>query len=414
MRREKLYVNDAYIPYLKAPQRTQIFYGGSSSGKSFFIAQRVIMDVIGGRNYLVVRNVGATLRYSVFNQLKKTILAMGLESSFHISGNMVITYKPNGKQILFSGLDDVEKLKSVTPEVGVLTDVWIEEATEVAYEDFKQLSKRLRGLTGDKALDALPKRITFTFNPIMKTHWIYSTFFTDWDDTKSKYETEDLLIVKTTYKDNQFLTPDDIKALESEKDPYYYAVYSLGEWGVLGKVIFKNWHTEDLTDLIPTFDHIYNGLDFGFADDPNALVRCHLDKKRKKIYVFEEMVKAGMYNDELADYLKEHIGTQYVTCDAAEPKSIGDLCRRGIRAKSAVKGADSVNFGIKFLQSYEIIVDLRCQTLRNELQVYHWKEDKYGNTLQIPVDADNHTIDALRYALEDVMLMETAKAAKRL
>lgn len=414
MRREKLYVNDAYIPYLKAPQRTQIFYGGSSSGKSFFIAQRVIMDVIGGRNYLVVRNVGATLRYSVFNQLKKTILAMGLESSFHISGNMVITYKPNGKQILFSGLDDVEKLKSVTPEVGVLTDVWIEEATEVAYEDFKQLSKRLRGLTGDEALDALPKRITFSFNPIMKTHWIYSTFFCDWDDTKNKYETEDLLIVKTTYKDNQFLTADDVKALESEKDPYYYAVYSLGEWGVLGKVIFKNWHTEDLTDLIPTFDHIYNGLDFGFADDPNALVRCHLDKKRKRIYVFEEMVKAGMYNDELADYLKAHIGTQYVTCDAAEPKSIGDLCRRGIRAKSAVKGADSVNFGIRFLQSYEIVVDIRCQTLRNELQVYHWKEDKYGNTLQIPVDADNHTIDALRYALEDVMLMETAKAAKRL
>lgn len=410
--KQKLYVNDVYLPYLDAQHRTQIFYGGSSSGKSFFLAQRVIKDVVQGRNYLVVRNVGSTLRNSVFNQLKKTILALGLESFFHVSGNMAITCKLNGKQILFSGLDDVEKLKSITPEVGILTDVWIEEATEVPYEAYKQLTKRLRGI--DETGEAVKKRITFSFNPVMKTHWIFNEFFGNWDDTKNVYETDDLLILKTTYKDNKYLTEDDIRALESEKDPYYFAVYSLGEWGILGKVIFKNWHTEDLTKLIPTFDHIYNGLDFGFAEDPNALVRCHLDRKRKKIYVFEEMVQAGMYDDQLADELRHRIGTQYVTCDAAEPKAISDLCRRGIRAKSAVKGADSVNYGIRFLQGYEIIVDVRCQTLKNELQVYHWKEDKYGNTLQIPVDKDNHTIDALRYALEDVMLQDIGRAAKRL
>lgn len=226
--KQKIYVNDAYIQYLKAPQRTQIFYGGSSSGKSFFLAQRVIMDVIEGRNYLVVRNVGSTLRNSVFNQLKKTILALGLESSFHISGNMAITCKLNGRQILFSGLDDVEKLKSITPEVGILTDVWIEEATEVPYEAYKQLTKRLRGVTGDQQLDKLTKRVTFSFNPVMKTHWIYREFFDVWDDTKTVYKSEDLLIVKTTYKDNKFLTPDDKRALESEKDPYFHDVYTLG------------------------------------------------------------------------------------------------------------------------------------------------------------------------------------------
>lgn len=412
--KQKLYVNDVYLPYLNAPQRTQIFYGGSSSGKSFFLAQRVIMDVVNGRNYLVVRNVGSTLRNSVFNQLKKTILAFGLESFFHISGNMAITYKPNGRQILFSGLDDVEKLKSITPEVGILTDVWIEEATEVPYEAYKQLTKRLRGVTGDKELDKLTKRVTFSFNPVMKTHWIYNEFFDVWDDSKRLYEGEDLLILKTTYKDNNFLTKDDIRALESEKDPYFYDVYTLGNWGILGKVIFKNWRAEDLTQLIPTFDNIYNGLDFGFAEDPNALVRCHLDRKRKKIYVFEEMVRSGMFDDELAEELKRRIGAQYVTCDTAEQKAIADLCRRGVRAKSAVKGADSVTYGIRFLQGYEIIVDIRCQNLKNELQVYHWKEDKYGNTLPIPVDKDNHTIDALRYALEDVMLQDYGRAAKRL
>lgn len=183
---------------------------------------------------------------------------------------------------------------------------------------------------------------------------------------------------------------------------------------MLGKVIFKNWHTEDLSDRIASFDHIYNGLDFGFADDPNALVRCHLDQKRKRIYIFEEMVKAGMHDDELAEELHKRIGTQYINCDYSDVKSIADLNRRGIRAKAVAKGADSILFGIRFLQGYEIIVDVRCQTIKNELQTYHWQEDKWGNALQRPVDRDNHTIDALRYALEDVMLAAKAKAAIRL
>lgn len=411
--RKPLVVNDAYIPFLNAEQRTQIYYGGSSSGKSFFLAQRCVIDVINGRNYLVTRNVGKTIRNSVYNQIVKTIQAMGLAHEFKISGSdFAITCKRNGRQILFSGLDDVEKLKSVTPAVGILTDIWIEEATEIQYESYKQLTKRLRGR--DEGFEKLSKRIIFSFNPVMKTHWIYKEFFGMWDDSKNLYESDDLLILKTTYKNNNFLTEDDIKALENETDKYYYDVYTLGNWGVLGKVIFKNWRTEDLTNLIPTFDKIYNGLDFGFAEDPNALVRCHLDRKRKKIYIFEEMVQTGMHDDELAEKLRTIIGTQYVTCDSAEPKSIDDLCRKGIRAKSAVKGADSINFGIRFLQGYELIVDVKCQVLKNELQVYHWQEDKYGNAMKKPVDKDNHCIDALRYALEDVMLQETGRAARRI
>lgn len=411
--KQQILINDAYLPFLDDDTRTQIFFGGSSSGKSFFLAQRCIIDVIKGRNYLIVRNVGSTIRISTYNQIIKTIQAMGLSGFFHISnGGFTITCKTNGKQILFSGLDDVEKLKSVTPSVGILTDIWIEEATEVHYESYKQLTKRLRGVddTGGK----FPKRITFSFNPVMKTHWIYKEFFAMWDESKNLYREDDLLIRKTTYKDNNFLTNDDIKALEGEKDPYFYEVYTLGNWGVLGKVIFKNWHVEDLSAKIPTFDRIYNGLDFGFADDPNALIRCHLDQKRKKIYIFDELVQAGMHDDELAEVLKQRIGTQYVTCDSAEAKSIADLCRKGIRAKPAVKGSDSITFGIRYLQGFEIIVDVRCQVIKNELQTYHWQEDKYGNAIKKPVDRDNHTIDALRYALEDAMLMAKAEAKMRL
>lgn len=409
MAEKTLYVNDAYIPFLNDQTRTQIFFGGSSSGKSFFLGQRTIIDVINGRNYLVVRQVASSIKRSVFNQILKAIAEMDLMDMFEIQrSDMVITCKKNQKQIYFAGCDNIEKLKSVTPINGVITDIWIEEATEIAEADYRQLKKRLRGFSD------FPKRMTFSFNPILKEHWIYREFFGNWDESKNLYKDDELLILKTTYKNNVFLEKDDIYDLEHEKDRYYYEVYTLGNWGVLGKVIFKNWHSEDLSGMVSSFDNIYNGLDFGFAEDPNALVRCHLDRKRKKIYVFEEMVQAGMHDDELAERLKNIIGTQYVTCDSAEPKSIDDLCRRGIRAKGAFKGADSINFGIRFLQGYEIIVDVKCQVLKNELQTYHWAEDKYGNAMKRPVDKDNHTIDALRYALEEVMMQDKARAARRL
>ena len=119
---------------------------------------------------------------------------------------------------------DVEKLKSVTPIDGVLTDIWIEEATETLYEAYKQLTKRLRGLTTNN----LPKRVIFSFNPILQTHWIYKEFFGGWDDSKRLYRDEDLVILKTTYVDNLFLSPDDVKSLENETDKYFYNVYTLG------------------------------------------------------------------------------------------------------------------------------------------------------------------------------------------
>ena len=406
-----LYVNDSYIPFLEDTTRTQIFYGGSSSGKSFFLSQRCVMDVLKGRNYLITRNVARTIRSSVFNQITKTILSMGLAKQFNISqSDMTITCVKNKKQILFAGLDDVEKLKSVTPIDGVITDIWMEEATEIAYDAYKQLTKRLRGDTGDN----IAKRVIFSFNPVLQTHWIYKEFFGKWDDSKTLYRDKKLLILKTTYKDNEFLTPDDIDALESETDSYFYNVYTLGNWGVLGNLIFKNWHTEDLSSKIPTFDKIYNGLDFGYAADPNALVRLHIDQARKKIYIFDELYKSGMHDDELADVLKTMIKTQYVTCDCAEPKSIDDLNRRGVRAIPAKKGPDSINYGIRFLQGYEIIVDIRCQNFKNEIQAYHWAEDKYGNALQKPVDKDNHLMDALRYATEEIQLSSIATAGKRI
>lgn len=391
-----VYVNDVYIPYLNDETRTQIFYGGSSSGKSFFLAQRTVKDVLQGHNYLIVRNVAGTVKRSVYNQIVKTIGDFGLKDEFIISkSEMVITCVQNDKQILFGGLDDPEKLKSVTPINGVITDIWIEEATESAYEAYKQLTKRLRGESGN-----IKKRMIFSFNPILQTHWIYREFFRKWVDGKNCYRDENLLILKTTYKDNKYLTDEDIYNLENETDEYYYNVYTLGNWGVLGKVIFTNWRTEDLSEQIPTFDNIYNGLDFGVTD-PNAFIRVHVDEGHKKIYVFDEFEESGILIDELAAQLKSRISpAEYIAGDPQGAQAILELNNRGIAVVGAKKGADSILFGIQWLKGYEIIIDVRCQKFKNEIQAYHWQEDKYGNTLQKPVDKDNHLLDALRYATE--------------
>lgn len=392
-------VNPAYLPYMDKSQFLQIFFGGSSSGKSFFITDKIVIEVLDGCNYLCCRNVGNTIKKSVFNEITKSISSMGVKHLFSINkSDMVITCKLNEKQILFCGLDDPEKVKSITPANGVLERIFIEEATEIKRDAYLQLKKRLRGKSKKS------KHIIMAFNPILKTHWIYKDFFGKWQDDKNVYEDDKTLIVKTTYKDNIFLTPEDRALLEDETDPYFYNVYTLGNWGVLGNVIFKNWRVEDLSDKIPQFDNIYCGADFGYSSDPNALIKLHLDQKRKKIYIFDEWYQAGMSDDELVRVGKTFFSTQLVGCDSAEPKTIDYLTLNGINAYAAIKGADSINRGIRWLQSYEIIIDIRCQNFKNEIEQYHWQEDKYGNAMAKPVDAHNHLLDSTRYALSYVML----------
>ena len=389
--------NDIYIPYFEgddAQKRVQIFFGGASSGKSYFIAQRILRDVLDGRNTLVLRNVARTIRGSCWNELLKAITGHGAQPYLNISKSEMLITSYRGSQILFAGLDDVEKIKSITPAKGVLTDIWIEEATEIARDDYKQLEKRLRGESRHS------KRITLSFNPIFREHWLFTEFFGHWVDGAKEYKGDGLSILKTTYRDNRFLTEDDIKALEDETDPYYKAVYSEGNWGTLGDVIFRNWRSEDLSDMKKTADKLYFGLDFGFSSDPCAVVKLHYDKAHKRIYVLDEIYERGLTNTALAPILKEFVGNHYVTCDSAEPKSIKELQNMGIKALGAKKGPDSIMHGIQWLQGHEIIVDIKAQHMRNELQLYQWRKDKDGASMRVPEDRNNHLVDALRYCLE--------------
>lgn len=393
--------NDIYYQYLEDQTRNQIFFGGSSSGKSYFIvAQRAVYDLLKGRrNYLFCRNVAKSIGGSVFNEITKYIRKHGLEGLFRIK-DYEITCR-NGYQALFTGLDDPEKIKSITPKKGVITDVVVEEATEANKKAITQLRKRLRGLTG-----GLKKRITLLFNPILQNHWIYKDYFGGWSDGDTVLRTDDLLIVKTTYLDNKFLEPDDRADLENETDKYTYEVYTLGNWGVLGDRIFSNWRVEDICNsaIYKTFDMFRNGLDFGYSNDPTALNRMYYHRATKTLYITHEYHAHKVTNDQIARDIKPIIGDDTVVCDSAEPKSIQELNDHGISAVGARKGKDSVIHGIQWLQQQTIVIDVQCQETKNEHELYHWKEDKEGNKLNVPVDKNNHHIDDIRYAMEDEMI----------
>lgn len=276
---KKRVFNDVYYPLLECQTRYLVMFGGGGSGKSVFAAQRYIYKLLKQKrcNLLCVRAVGNTLRDSVFAELRKVIRAWKLENLFKVNVSDMRITCVTGNEVLFRGLDDVEKLKSVTFVNGELTDVWIEETSEVAEEDFNQLNIRLRG-------GSTQKQIVITFNPIDVNHWLKKRFFDRKEDNAT--------ILHTTYKDNRFLDDEYKRLLESYKDtdPYYYDVYCLGMWGVYGKTIFNASAVNEqiAKDIKPikrgNFVKQSDGK-FVFMPDENGDIRIYEDVKVRYPYV---------------------------------------------------------------------------------------------------------------------------------
>ena len=246
--------NPVYLPYLNNEDRYLIFYGGGSSGKSYFIGERIIYKQITPKkcNILIVRQTGDTNRKSTFPLLKQVISNWNLSDHFKINeSDMRIVCKLTGNEIAFAGLDDVEKIKSITFANGELTDIWVEEATECQEADINQLKVRLRG-------GKSKKQMVLSFNPINIQHWIKKHFIDSGLAT----------VCFSTYKDNKFLTEDDRKALEDLKytDEYTYEVYCLGKWGIVGKTVFDARAIQQRLETIPKalktgyFEYDYDGL----------------------------------------------------------------------------------------------------------------------------------------------------------
>ena len=282
--------NACYLPLLEDEQhRFIVLYGGAGSGKSVFAAQRLLVRMMSKPlcNVLVVRKVGDTNRTSTYALMRQVISRWGLGELFDIT-DLRIVCKVTGNECIFKGLDDPEKIKSVTFAKGELTDIWIEEASEITEEDFNQLNIRLRG-------KGIHGQITLTFNPINILHWLKRRFFDSRDP--------EAVTLKTTYKDNDWLDEDYRKTLEGyrETDPYYYQVYCLGQWGVIGKTIFDarkvNERMAQLDGAVKTgffsYDTYYN------ATHNEVMIRDEsirwVDEDGGYISIYEDRIKGHPY-----------------------------------------------------------------------------------------------------------------------
>lgn len=371
--------------------RINVYYGGAGSGKSYFVVQKIILKCLGDvRKVLVVRKVGATIKDSIWSLFLELLTRDGMSAVISAVNKSDLTITlVNGSALIFKGLDDKEKLKSING----ITDIVIEEATELSAEDFTQLNLRLRSKKPHN-------QIHMMFNPVSKANWVYKYFF-------ENGAPENAIVIQTTYTDNTHLPQEYVDELERLKNtnPAYYRIYALGEFATLDKLVFPNVETRLINPDEVTDYWKWVGMDFGYTNDPTAITWGYYDAVGKRIYITGEYGKTGMTNDDIAATL-ENLGLakERIVADSAEPKSIAELKRAGIkRVIPSVKGHDSVKNGIDKLQRCDIIIDERCTQTREEFENYTWKKDKKsGEYINEPIDEYNHHIDSIRYGLQTV------------
>lgn len=395
----KLYLPDlvgkGYGTFWRFKGRYKVCKGSRASKKSKTTALWYIVNMMKypGANTLVIRKTYRTLKDSCFTELKWAIHRLQVDAWWDIKESpLEMTYKPTGQKIYFRGLDDPLKVTSITVEKGVLCWAWLEEAYEVMKEsDFDTLDESIRG----EVPDGLFKQWTITFNPWNERHWLKARFFDVQD--------EDILALTTNYQCNEWLDKSDLKVFETMKknNPRRYQVAGLGNWGIVDGLVYENWREEAFT-----LDDVRGlqtacGLDFGYTNDPTAFFIGFVDVQNKRLYVWDELYEKGLSNRAIYQrvcdmgYSKEKI-----TADSAEPKSIDELKGLGLRIRGAKKGKDSVMNGVQWIQDLEIIIHPRCTNFLTEISNYQWDKDKFGKTINRPIDDFNHLMDAMRYALE--------------
>ena len=388
----------------KAPDQSQKRYivmkGSAGSGKSVDTAQHYILRLMSdpGRNLLCVRKSDVTNRDSTFAELQGAIFRMFGEQYkkywYINSSDMRLECIANHNQIFFRGVNDEkqrEKLKSIAVKRGKLTDVWIEEATELTQSDFEIIDDRLRG--------ELPEgqfyQIRLTFNPVSSSHWIKKHFFDRADP--------DVFTHHSTYKDNRFIDDAYYRRMERRKevDPDGYRIYGLGEWGEVGGLILTNYVVEDFDTSPERFDYMVNSQDFGYN---HADCIGEVGFKDGELYLCREIYEFEKDTGELIDLANERGFNKSLTmwCDSAEPDRIKMWRKAGYKAKGVKKEPNSVRAQIDYLKLHKIHIHHSCTNTIKEIRQWKWKKNEKTNEyLDEPVNFFDDAMAMLRYSIEE-------------
>lgn len=386
-------------------------YGGRGSTKSSFISIEIILGMMQdpNANAACFRRVGNTLAESVFEQLLWAIDALEVSHLWKISVSPLrLTYRPTGQRIVFRGCDDPNKSKSIKLRHGYFKYIWYEERAEFeGDEDERKINQSLmRG--GDKYV------VFYSWNPPKSLNsWVNQDVLEVRDDTLCSHSTY-LTVPKAWLGEQFFIEANELK----KRKPLAYRHEYLGEAIGTGGKVFDNVIIRAITDEeIAIFDKIKQGLDFGFAADPLAYERMHLNKKARRLFIFGEVYQVSLSTRKAVEMIKAfNPENKIITADSEEPRSINQMNEFGLRVIPAKKGPGSVDFGMDYLANEldEIIIDpARCPNTAREFSSYELERDKNGNFKGSYPDKDNHSIDAVRYGLEDEMVNRKVKVRKK-
>lgn len=350
-------------------------------------------------NLLVVRRYSNTNKQSTYTDLKWAANKLKVGHLFKFNESMPeITYIPTGQKILFRGLDDPLKITSISVDVGMLAWVWVEEAYQLESEDdFRTLVESIRGSHDDPDFF---KQITLTFNPWSERHWLKPMFF----DAKTREK--DVFAETTTFRVNEWLDDVDRQRMEDlyRTNPRRARIVCDGEWGVAEGLVFDNFRVKnfDPVQKIKEIQETTHGMDYGYTNDPTTLVGSVVDLKKKEIWIYDEHYEKAMMTDDIYKMLaKKELLKSSITGDSAEARLISELVSKGVRRlHRSVKGAGSIRQGILFLQGFKIYIHPSCEHTIEEFNTYTFTKDKEGKWTNVPIDDNNHIIDALRYSME--------------
>ena len=386
--------------------------GGRGSTKSSFISTEIVLGMMrdAGKglhtNAVVLRRYGVTLRESVFEQIGWAINVLGLSELWRDSVSpMSYTYLPTGQKIIFRGVDDPTKAKSIKFAKGWAKYLWYEECVEF------EGAEKLRNINQSVLRGGADFFVFYSFNPPKSSrNWVNQYVAIEREDTLVHHST--YLSVPPQWLGEQFLV--EAEHLKEVKPEAYRHEY-LGEVTGTGGEVFGNITLRAITEEeIERFDNLRRGIDWGYAADPFAYNVCHYDKTRRRLYIFREIHKVKLSNRGAAELIKQEAGSGRITCDSAEPKSIDEVKGYGLRVVGAKKGPDSVEYGVKWLQDLEeIVIDPgRCPETAREFSGYELERDREGNFKAGYPDKDNHHIDAVRYACEEDMKRPSVSVLK--